>query len=304
MFRTLTEAPREGSATAGPQPWRARLQLSFAKREQKTWLVGRHHSGPLQVQRAFHPEPGGCCHLYVIHPPGGLAGGDELALHAEVQEGAAALLTTPAATKFYRARAGFGEARQSQTFQVFADASIEWLPQETIIFEGAEARLSTEVRLASTGSFLGWETVGLGRPAAGEGFARGRVSQRLDVWRDEHPLLLDRFEVEASVGAQPSWGLAGCIAFGSLVCVPAPARLAEPGWTEAVDAIRALLPAGEDPSRAGPPWLTASWMTGVLVVRYLGASLAEARALFTRAWALLRPLCLGRSPSPPRIWAT
>lgn len=300
MFRTLTDENGGDLAASGPEPWRARLELQFGPRGGKTWLVGRSHVGPLQVQRAFHPEPTGCCHVYVIHPPGGLAGGDELALRAEVQAGGAALLTTPAATKFYRARRGFGRAQQSQRFAVAEGGALEWLPQETIVFDDADAALSTEVRLARGGAFLGWETVGLGRPASREAFVRGCLSQRFDVWREDEPLLLDRLSLASGDPLQAAWGLHGASAFGTFVCVPpSSGERGEATSEDVLGTLRDLLPRGRR-----PPWLTATCLRGALVLRYLGGSLAEARALFARAWEIVRPLFLGRPAAPPRIWAT
>jgi urease accessory protein len=301
VFRTLTDENGGDIAASGPEPWRARLDLQFGPRGGKTWLVGRSHVGPLQVQRAFHPEPGGCCHVYVIHPPGGLAGGDELTLRAAVEASGAALLTTPAATKFYRARRGFAGARQSQRFEVAQGACLEWLPQETIVFDGAHAALATEVRLARGAAFLGWETVGLGRPASRETFRQGGLSQRFDVWRESEPLLLDRLSLVPGDPLHAAWGLQGASAYGTFVCVPPSSReLAQKMTSEgALGALRDLLP-----RERRLPWLTATCLSGALVLRYLGGSLAEARALFARAWEIVRPLFLGRPAAPPRIWAT
>jgi len=301
--------------------WRARLALRFAVRGAKTCLVQRHHTGPLQVQRAFHPEPEpppGCCHVYVLHPPGGLAGGDELALTVDVEEGAAALLTTPSATKFYRARAGYGQAAQEQVLRVAKHASLEWLPQETILFRGAEARLGTRVELSEDAAFLGWEIVCLGRPAAGERFEQGRLSQRFEIWRDGQPLSLERWELEAGEALTAPWGLGGQSTYGTFVCVGAFANGDdEEAWTARLQALRALgvgdtgadgmTEAADDGAARDSgrlPWLTASRLEGALVLRYLGGSAAEARDWFAKAWALLRPGLLGRAACSPRIWAT
>src|SRR6187402_782414 len=116
--------------------WHARLELGFSRSGSRTVLARRRHFGPLIVQRPFYPE-GGICHVYLVHPPGGIVGGDQLALQVEVERDAHALLTTPAATRFYRA-GPHPRAALNQQF-VVQDAALEWLPQETIVFDGARA---------------------------------------------------------------------------------------------------------------------------------------------------------------------
>ena len=122
----LTEAPQPA------QGWPAELHLGFARDAARTALVERRHLGPLRVQRPFYPEGEGVCHVYLLHPPGGLVAGDDLQVSARVEPGAHALLTTPAAAKLYRSRAASGPARQVQRFEVQGDGILEWLPQESI----------------------------------------------------------------------------------------------------------------------------------------------------------------------------
>jgi urease accessory protein len=132
----------------GVQPakagWEARLALEFEALSGRTRLVRRSHRGPLAVQRPFHPEADGTCHCYVLHPPGGVVAGDRLELDVLVRGAGRALLTTPAATKLYRR--GEGAASHAlQRFSVASGSRLEWLPQETIAYAGAESRLETRV---------------------------------------------------------------------------------------------------------------------------------------------------------------
>ena len=76
--------------------WRAELALDYRLQDGRT-VLARRHRGPLQVQKALYPEGQGLCHTLLIHPPGGIAGGDSLSIDVAVQSGAQALITTPGA---------------------------------------------------------------------------------------------------------------------------------------------------------------------------------------------------------------
>ena len=157
------DAAREEAARPG---WQARLSLGFERRGDTTVLVQRAHYGPLRVQKALYPEGAAVCHAIVLHPPGGIAGGDRLEISVAAGQGVHALLTTPGAGKWYRS--GGRPAQQSLTVRVAREAVVEWLPQETIVFDGAEATMHSRIELAAGGVFCGWEVLCLGRTAAGE----------------------------------------------------------------------------------------------------------------------------------------
>jgi urease accessory protein len=270
--------------------WAGELELRFSAAEGRTVLRERRHRGPLQVQRAFYPEGADLCHVYVLHPPGGLVAGDSLAVRVRVDGKAQVLVTTPAAGKVYRGNGG-RTAAQRTNLEVAGGGSLEWLPQETIVFDGGEVELETRVEVEAGAAFLGWEIVCLGRPAAGERFARGRCRQRLELWRAGRPLCLERAVVEGSAPVlEAAWGLRGAAVSGTLVAIGAAFPLDE------LRALGAGLPAGELAS--------ATVVDDVLICRYLGASGERARACFARAWALVRPALIGRPVSAPRIWST
>src|SRR5437762_3645059 len=150
--------------------WKARLSLSFARDGNRSVLAERSHEGPLVVQKPLYPEGDEVCHAIVVHPPGGIAGGDELSLQVKTQ--GHALLTTPGATKWYRSAGPW--AKQKLAFEV--DGTLEWLPRETIVFDGALAQLECEVRLGNAARYIGWEIVCLGRTGSGERFSRGKLT--------------------------------------------------------------------------------------------------------------------------------
>lgn len=115
--------------------WQAHLQLRFARQGPRSVAIHKQHHGPLRVQRLLYPEGPACCHVLLLHPPGGIAGGDRLAIEVELQADAHVLLTTPGSGKWYRSV--YGRAYQSIRLQVAAGACLEWLPQESLLFDGA-----------------------------------------------------------------------------------------------------------------------------------------------------------------------
>lgn len=263
--------------------WLARLELLLRAEAGRTRVVRRRHRGPLLVQRPFFPE-GPVCHLYLVHPPGGIVSGDHLQLDLQAVDGAHALVTTPAATKFYRARDD-EPARLEQMLRV-RDAALEWLPQETLVFSGAHARSRTRVDLAGDSRFIGWEVCCLGRPASDESFTHGSVVQDFELWRDGRPLLVDALRLKPGRALSSSWGLAGATALGSL--------LAWPCGTGELQAVREL----QDGH------LACTLVDDVLLVRATGAQAEPLRRRLQQAWTRLRPRLLGRQSLPPRIWAT
>lgn len=269
-----------------PSGWQGQLDLEFSYRSDKTVLSHRSQRGPLTVQRAFYPE-GDVCHLYILHPPGGVVGGDTLTINTTVHANASTLLTTPGATKFYRSQ---GEtAHQQQNLDLADDASLEWLPQENIYFPGAQARMSTHINLAAKARFIGWETHCLGLPANNETFTTGQLSLDFSLHRNGVPILMERMHINAARLNSPT-GLRGYPVMAMLVATPADNDLLERA--------RAIL------SDEDTHLIAATLIEGCLIVRYLGNSTAKCRQLFSQIWMVLRPAILERKACPPRIWAT
>ena len=273
--------------------WHAELQLGFARAGERTVLRENRHSGPLRVQKALYPEGDAVCQTIVLHPPSGIAGGDHLAIAATVDTSAHAQLTTPGAGKWYRS--GGPGASQRIDFTVGAGATLEWLPQETIIFAGARARMETRVALAADSRFIGWDIHCLGRAAAGEQFEKGRFDLFYRVDRNRQPIWLERggFDGSDAMLSSPA-GWDGKTVCGTLLCTFPELRQETPALLEA---LRAMAPA--DAAMHG-----ISALTGILVARYLGDNSESARLWFSELWTILRPACCGRPAVTPRIWNT
>jgi urease accessory protein len=289
----LLDQPVDRDAASG---WHASLDLRFAPGPDRTLLAGARHRGPLRVQRPFHPQDDGTCHVYLLHPPGGLVGGDRLDIACRVETGARALVTTPAAGKFYRSAGR--TAAQHQRLSIAAGASLEWLPQENIFFSGSWSEVTTQVELAPGARFLGWDVVALGRPAAGEAFATGRCAQRFELWQDGEPLWIERgcFDGGSDALAAP-WGLAGHSASGVLVAAGATTSAV----AEILDALRGRLDEALPATRHG---VTTVADGEVVVCRALAPNAEELRRGFAAVWRALRPVVVGGPAVAPRVWAT
>ena len=158
--------------------WRAGLALELAPRHGRTVIARRDMHGPLAVQKALYPE-GDLAHVYLLHPPGGLVGGDSLAIDIATAPGARALVTTPASGKVYRSAGSV--ARQDVHLDVAPGSSLEWLPQDTILFDASRYAGRTRIDIAAGGRYLGREQLVLGRPAHGDDYAEGAADQLLDI---------------------------------------------------------------------------------------------------------------------------
>lgn len=276
--------------SAGPSNWCAELELSFARNAGKTRLMRRRHVGPLVVQQPFHPEKDGTCHVYILHPPGGLAGGDRLDMDFHVDAEARAVLTTPGATKFYRSDAH--ASIQSVRIEVGAGATCEYLPQESIVFDGAQAHIRNDVSLSSDATYVGWDFICLGRPAASERFDAGRFVQRTEIRRDGRPIWIERVDLEGgSPLLRAPFALAGHTTWATMV-------YAGSIVDDAADRVR------EAVGDSGEGLFSVSRMEQVVVCRYLGPHAAEGKLLFHKAWDALRTLMQGKAACAPRIWAT
>ena len=267
--------------------WSAKLSLRFERQWAKTCMRVSERVGPLSVQRPFYPEED-VCHAYILHPPGGVVGGDQLELNVQVGEQSSALITTPAANKIYRSNGP--ESRIKQQVSVERGGALEWLPQETILFGGSSLLTHTTVNLDPSARFSGWDLTVLGRPFSGDNYDRGAFDQKMTIAVADTPVLNERHrwrDEEPMLGA--AWGVRGNRALASMYVYPADADL--------LKRVQTLVAPG--PLEAG-----VTLLAELLVVRVLGTASQKVRALAESLWTTVRPLQMGRAPSRPRIWST
>lgn len=262
--------------------WQASLALQFCHTPEKTLLHAARHVGPLTVQRPFYPE-GETCHLYLLHPPGGIVGGDELTIDVHLEARSHALITMPGASKFYRSTGAL--ARLDQHFTLDENAILEWLPQDTIFFPGANAALRSVFHLQRSSTLLAWELFCLGRPVINEPFSHGQIESRLEVWIEDQPLLIERQHLadgDLSPVAEHPW-------IGTLLFYPASETLLE-------EAREALAPLEQ--------FAGATLTDGLLSIRFLAHDNLICQQAMREIWQRLRLQLTAKAPCPPRIWHT
>lgn len=274
-------------ASSPDSGWQACLELEVSQRDEKSVVSDSRQKGPLTIQSPFYPE-NEVCHLYLLHPPAGIVGGDKLNFTIVAKDKGSALVTTPGATKFYTSNGKL--AYQQQSFTITDGASLEWLPQETIYFPDANAHLRTIVHLSSSAQFLGWDIHCLGLPANNKDFGGGQARVSLSIYRDGMPLLLESIRISSDKKRFQAAFLQNQPVFGSFVTTG--------GSVELLESLRERMSATDNGVWA------ATLVEGLIIVRYLGASTGEARKIFIESWKVLRPLVLGRYAVLPRIWAT
>ena len=280
------ELSKEGNKHSSPDGWHARLFLEFQPGRDKTVLGKCRRSGPLTVQQPLYPEEK-VCHIYLLHPPGGLVGGDCLDLAVEARNHAHGFMTTPGATKFYRSSGK--TAVQKQHFFIGKGAVFEWFPQETILFGGAVAEVTTVIDLEPGAYFMGWDILCLGRLANKKRFESGTLMSTLAVRQMGVPLLLDRLKIDGREDLDICAGLRG---------FPVNAIFLATGVNETLfDKLKKSIEIKQALSGI-------TLLDQILVARYLGDSPQKARDFFLDLWKEIRPGLIGRKACIPRIWNT
>lgn len=267
--------------------WVAKLELNFSKSRTRTFLSKRKHIGPLTIQRPFYPEDD-VCHLYLLHPPGGVVGGDKLFIDVKTDINSKALITAPGATKIYRS----GDNSCSiinQNFIISEDSSLEWLPMETIIFPGAKSKIFTKFSLTGNAQVAAWEIQCLGRPAINESFDSGSLKFNFELWKDGIPVILDKMKVN-QFELNSVVGLREYPIFATFLI------------SNVNESTLALI---RDELVSSKEYIVAvTRIEGVAIIRCLGNKVHLIQNLFRKIWHKTRAIVFAREAVAPRIWAT
>lgn len=274
--------------------WEGRLQLRYARDGERTVAHDRHE-GPLRVLQSLYPEGGAICHHVLVHPPGGIVGGDRLQVDVQVGEGAHALITTPGATRFYRS--GGEPASQHAHLQVAAQGRLEWLPLETLAYSGCVAENSVRFELAMGAQMMGWDLLALGLPAAEQPFVQGHYLQALE-WPGRW-LERGRIDAQDHLLLNSPLGLAGQRVCGTLWFASGSALNGE--LREALlDGARACAAPHALARLAG----ATSPNEGLVLLRVLAARVEPAMDLLRQVWLRWREQAWGLTAAAPRVWRT
>jgi urease accessory protein len=269
--------------------WHGQLDLRFARQAEATQLARSYASAPLKVQRPFYPEQE-VCHTVLLHTAGGMVGGDQLSSRLILEPQTQVLLTTAAAAKIYRSNGRI--AGQKVDIEVGDDAHLEWLPQETIVFDRALYHQNIRVNLGMGATWCGWEITRLGRSASGEQFLQGQWRNAIEVWQQGRPLWIDRQQLD---GSPEQWqslhGLANQPMVGTLVMMGV---VVEP---DLVQQARALWTGDDADMVCG-----VTRVQGGLICRYRGSDRQAVRKWFVAVWDLVRRRYRDRAACIPRVW--
>lgn len=273
--------------------WKAHLKLDYTCANQRT-VAKFEHVGPLRVLQSLYPEGDAVCHNVLVHPPSGLVGGDVLDMQLHLGDHSHALLTTPGATRFYRSEHGL--ATQQVKAYVGDSARLEWLPLETIAYNGCHGLNHAVFDLAPTAEMMAWDITALGLPSANLPFERGQLQQHLEVsgvWLERG--LMDAQDMRLMNGPL---GLARhrCMATLVFACGT---DLTRERRDFALSLARELI----EVAHAGVVAGVTSPHPRIVVLRTLSPLVEPAQTLLRGVWAAWRRGMWGMSDVPPRIWS-
>ena len=274
--------------------WHAQLDLDYRLEADRT--VARHgHTGPLRILRTLYPEGDAICHNVLVHPPGGLVGGDTLNLNILVAAGAHGLVTTPGATRFYRSDREL--ALQRTVINVASNARMEWLPLEAIAYSGCLAENHLTLSLAPGAEMMGWDVTALGLPFADKPFESGNFCQHLEV----PGVWLERANIRArdALLLDSPLGLAGHRCFATLFFVSG-SKLTRQRRQDALDTARRVIQAHLLCATAG----ATSPDGRVVLVRVLAPVVEPVMDLLRSVWLAWRSELWQLDQGSPRIWTT
>ena len=274
--------------------WRAHLQLNYRHENGRT-VVHDRHDGPLRILQSLYPEGPGVCHNVVVHPPAGIAGGDELLTEVTLEANSHALLTTPGATRFYRSLGPV--ARQTVQARVAPGARLEWVPLETLCYRQAIAENHLRFDLAPDAEMIGWDLLGLGLPAQGGLFDEGSFTQTIEipgVWLERGTLHGHDQRLRESPLGWAGRSVLGVMWFAA----------GSPLNPEVREALLAGARSIIDGNTHDLEAAATSPSEPLVVLRVLAHRVEPAMQLMRSVWSQWRAQAWGGGTEAPRVWGT
>ncbi len=274
--------------------WHAHLSIDYTLESGKT-LARHQHTGPLRILQSLYPEGDAICHNVLVHPPGGLVGGDTLEIAVQARAGSHGLITTPGATRFYRSEGAL--ALQTTHLQLDSASRLEWLPLEALCYSACQAENRLTMHVAPDAELIGWDVTALGLPHADQPFVLGQFHQHIEVpgvWLERGTIAAeDTRLLDGPVG------LAGQRCMASLFFVAGTA-LSRQRRELALDSVREVIAQHALAPTAGATCPNPQ----VVVVRVIAPVVEPAMDLLRALRAVWRSTLWGIAPLSPRIWST
>lgn len=270
--------------------WHGKLNLTYQYQNNSTQLISSYHQAPLKIQRSFYPEDKQICHSIIIHTAGGIVGGDLLSQNINLGDNCQTLISTPSANKIYKTNGKI--AQQTVNIQLAQNSYLEYLPQENIVFNGAEYQQNFLIELGENSHYCGWEINRFGRTARGEKFTQGAWKSSTEIWQNNQPLWIDKQILMGNeIMVNSLNGLAGFAITGTFCWF---------GNDISEEIIKNIRESAKNQIMEGQTGVT-KMMQGLLC-RYRGNSTTEVKKWFIEVWGILRINYLKRSKIIPRVW--
>jgi urease accessory protein len=304
--------PLETEMTPTTAPtWQADIAIRLSHSKYGTRLSHCQHRGPLYIQKPFYPEGKHHAHLYLLHPPAGIVSGDTLTMNLHVDPNAAALMTTPGATVVYKARESNPTQRQIINLHIANNATLEWLPLETIVHNHACFEATPIINMVSSSHFFGWEITSLGLPASDQRFTNGSFKQRYQIVVDGKNEFIDQMKIDdsnrhillASKAGMQNRMISGFCVFGPVATGNRSEGRHSDDQLERLRQQQLEQQAQSNTDRNSDYQSSITRLGNFYVGRYLGGSAEQARKQFTLWWSVARQEMLGKEACTPRIWA-
>jgi len=285
--RPATPPNSSPSADNAPPPVDGRLKLAFRRDGARTVLKHLHQAAPC---RALFPytETGEPPQAVLVNTSGGIVGGDRLQTEVVLGPDAIASVTTQAAEKVYRSLGA--DARITNRIELAPGALLEWLPQETILFDGGRLHRTLDIALAGDARLLAAETVFFGRAAHGETLTRGMLHDAWNIRIGGRLVWAETTRLEGDIAAQRRrpFGFGDAAGSGLLVVAGRDAA--------------SFLPVARAIAEGSSVTAGASMVNGVLLLRLLGPDAQALRREMAHALLALRPEVMGLPARLPRNW--